>query len=147
LLEVFAEKVGGRPVLNQVIDMQAVFKHLSTSLRRELDFRQEAESIERMRGVLEGYDRLTVPGVYRDLSTSRLLVTEEVQGGPIAKAPQGLERTQAARQLLESFYKQILVEGFFHADPTPATSCGGRTAFTSSTLGWSERWRPTSASI
>ena len=119
LLEVFAEKVGKRPGLNQVIDMQAVFKHLSTSLRRELDFRQEAENIERMRSVLKGYDRLAVPGVHRDLSTSRLLVMEEIQGGPIAQAPQGSERTQAARQLLESFYKQVLVEGFFHADPHP----------------------------
>jgi ubiquinone biosynthesis protein len=119
LLEVFAEKVGKRPGLNQVIDMEAVFKHLSTSLRRELDFCQEAENIERMRRVLEGYDRLAVPGVHRDLSTSRLLVMEEIQGGPIAQAPQGPERTQAARQLLESFYKQVLVEGFFHADPHP----------------------------
>jgi ubiquinone biosynthesis protein len=57
--------------------------------------------------------------VHRDLSTSRLLVMEEIQGGPIAQAPQGPERTQAARQLLESFYKQVLVEGFFHADPHP----------------------------
>ncbi len=119
LLEVFAEKVGGRPTLRQVIDMQAVFKHLSTSLRRELDFRQEAENIERMRGVLEGYDRLAVPGVYRDLSTSRLLVMEQIQGGPIAQAPEGTERKQAARQLLESFYKQVLADGFFHADPHP----------------------------
>jgi predicted unusual protein kinase regulating ubiquinone biosynthesis (AarF/ABC1/UbiB family)/nucleotide-binding universal stress UspA family protein len=119
LLEVFAEKVGGRPTLKQVIDMQAVFKHLSTSLRRELDFGQEAENIERMRGVLEGYDRLAVPGMYRDLSTSRLLVMEEIQGGPIAQAPKGTERKQAARQLLESFYKQVLVDGFFHADPHP----------------------------
>jgi ubiquinone biosynthesis protein len=119
LLEVFAEKVGERPGLNQVIDMQAVFKHLSTSLRRELDFREEAENIERMRSVLEGYDRLAVPGVHRELSTSRFLVMEEIQGGPIAQAPQGPERTHAARQLLESFYKQVLVEGFFHADPHP----------------------------
>jgi ubiquinone biosynthesis protein len=119
LLEVFAEKVGKRPGLNQVIDMEAVFTHLSTSLRRELDFRQEAENIERMQSVLEGYVRLAVPGVHRDLSTSRLLVMEEIQGGPIAQAPQGPERTQAARQLLESFYKQVLVEGFFHADPHP----------------------------
>ena len=119
LLEVFAEKVGKRPGFNQVIDMEAVFKHLSTSLRRELDFRQEAENIERMRTVLEDYDRLAVPGVHRELSTSRLLVMEEIQGGPIAQAPQGPERTQAARQLLESFYKQVLVDGFFHADPHP----------------------------
>jgi ubiquinone biosynthesis protein len=119
LLEVFAEKVGKRPTLNQVIDMRAVFKHLSTSLHRELDFRQEAENIERMRDVLKDYDRLAVPGVHRGLSTSRVLVMDEIQGGPITQAPQGRERKQAARQLLESFYKQVLVEGFFHADPHP----------------------------
>jgi predicted unusual protein kinase regulating ubiquinone biosynthesis (AarF/ABC1/UbiB family) len=31
----------------------------------------------------------------------------------------GTERKEAARQLLESYYKQILVDGFFHADPHP----------------------------
>jgi ubiquinone biosynthesis protein len=119
LLEVFAEKVGKRPALNRVIDMEAVFKHLSTSLHRELDFRQEADNIGRMQGVLAGYDRLAVPNVYRDLSTSRLLVMEEIQGIPIKQAPAGPERIQAARQLLESYYKQIIVDGFFHADPHP----------------------------
>ncbi|WP_347888434.1 AarF/UbiB family protein [Nitrosomonas europaea] len=119
LLEMFAEKVGKRPALNQVIDMEAVFKHLSTSLHRELDFRQEADNIERMRGILASYDRLAVPSVHSDLSTSRLLVMEEIQGIPIKQAPAGPERIQAARQLLESYYKQIIVDGFFHADPHP----------------------------
>ncbi len=119
LLEVFAEKVGKRPALNQVIDMEAVFKHLSTSLHRELDFRQEADNIKRMQAVLADYDRLAVPSVHRDLSTSRLLVMEEIQGIPIRQAPAGPERIQAARQLLESYYKQIIVDGFFHADPHP----------------------------
>ena len=119
LLEVFAEKVGKRPALNRVIDMEAVFKHLSSSLHRELDFRQEADNIGRMQAVLAGYDRLAVPAVYRDLSTSRLLVMEEIQGIPIKQAPAGSERIEAARQLLESYYKQIIVDGFFHADPHP----------------------------
>jgi predicted unusual protein kinase regulating ubiquinone biosynthesis (AarF/ABC1/UbiB family) len=99
--------------------MEAVFKHLSTSLQRELDFRQEADNIERMRGVLADYHRLAVPTVHRDLSTSRLLVMEEIQGIPINQAPAGSERVEAARQLLESYYKQIIVDGFFHADPHP----------------------------
>src|SRR4029077_554855 len=119
LLEVFAEKVGKRPALNQVIDMEAVFKHLSTSLQRELDFRQEADNIGRMQAVLADYHRLAVPAVHRNLSTSRLLVMEEIQGIPIKQAPAGSERVEAARQLLESYYKQIIVDGFFHADPHP----------------------------
>ncbi len=119
LLEVFAEKVSDRPALKQVIDMGAVFEHLSTSLHRELDFRQEASNIDRMRAVLKDFPRLEVPGVFADLSTSRLLVMEEIQGVPISKAPEGPERKEAARQLLESYYQQILVDGFFHADPHP----------------------------
>ncbi len=99
--------------------MGAVFEHLSSSLHRELDFRQEASNIERMAEVLKGYPRLDVPGVFGGLSTSRLLVMEEIQGIPISKAPQGPERKEAARQLLESYYKQIMVDGFFHADPHP----------------------------
>ena len=119
LLEVFAEKVRARPALQQVIDMETVFKQLSLSLHRELDFRQEASNIERMRDVLRSFDRLEVPALHCDLSTSRLLVMEEIQGIPIMKAPEGTARTQAARQLLESYYKQIIVDGFFHADPHP----------------------------
>src|ERR671934_2819828 len=66
LLEVFAEKVAQREGLKQVIDMGAVFEHLSSSLHRELDFRQEASNIERMHAVLGRYERLDVPSVYED---------------------------------------------------------------------------------
>jgi ubiquinone biosynthesis protein len=119
LLEVFAEKVSERPGLKQVVDMQAVFEHLSESLHRELDFRSEADNIARMGEVIKDFPRLRVPVVHADYSTSRLLVMQDIGGGPATSAPEGPARTEAARQLLESFYKQILVDGFFHADPHP----------------------------
>ena len=119
LLEVFAEKVAERPGLKQVVDMEAVFEHLSESLHRELDFRREAENIERMGSVIGDYSRLRVPVVHAEYSTSRLLVMQDIGGGPATSAPEGPARRDAARQLLESFYKQILVDGFFHADPHP----------------------------
>jgi len=119
LLERFAEKTKHRPAFRQVFDMPAIIEHLSESLRRELDFRQEGRNIERMREVLEPYDRLDVPRVYHDFSTDRLLVMEEVQGIPLKDIPEGPERKEAARQLLESYYRQILQDGFFHADPHP----------------------------
>ncbi len=119
LLEVFAEKVSDRPGLKQVVDMQAVFEHLSQSLHRELDFRREADNIRRMGEVIKDFSRLRVPVVHTDYSTSRLLVMQDIGGGPATSAPEGPARREAARQLLESFYKQILVDGFFHADPHP----------------------------
>ena len=119
LFEVFAEKAGDRPGLKAVIDLKAVFEHLSESLHRELDFRNEAENVARMREVIAPFNRLAVPTIYTDFSTGRLLVMSDVAGGPITIAPEGPIRSAAAKQLLESFYKQVMVDGFFHADPHP----------------------------
>ena len=119
LLELFAEKALEREALRTTVDIPALVGHLSESLRRELDFRQEAANVERMREVLAPYSRIGVPGLYAELSTSRLLVLEFVDGVPIREAPDTPERREAGRQLLEAFYRQILSEGFFHADPHP----------------------------
>ena len=64
LLELFAEKAAVRPALRELIDIPVLASNLADSLRRELDFRQEAQNIERMREVLESYDRLDVPRLY-----------------------------------------------------------------------------------
>ena len=119
LLEAFAREAAERPVFRQVVDLPAMIEHLSTALRRELDFRREAANIERMRAVLEPFPRLDVPRVYGDILTPRLLVMEEVRGIPVRQAPAGEARSEAARQLLESYYQQVLTVGFFHADPHP----------------------------
>jgi predicted unusual protein kinase regulating ubiquinone biosynthesis (AarF/ABC1/UbiB family)/nucleotide-binding universal stress UspA family protein len=119
LLEMFAQKAAARPALRRVFDVPAMIEHLSASLRRELDFRQEAANIRRMHEVLAPFPRLDVPAVYEEYSTARLLVMQEVQGVPVSQAPPGPARTEAARQLLEAYYHQVMVAGFFHADPHP----------------------------
>jgi predicted unusual protein kinase regulating ubiquinone biosynthesis (AarF/ABC1/UbiB family)/nucleotide-binding universal stress UspA family protein len=119
LLDEFARHAANRPVFRQVVDLPAMIEHLSEALRRELDFRQEAANIERMRQVLAPFPRLDVPRLYDHVLTARLLVMEEVQGIPVRQAPMGEARKEAARQLLESYYRQVLTEGFFHADPHP----------------------------
>ena len=119
LLEAFARQAAERPVFRQVVDLPAMIEHLSGALRRELDFRQEAGNLDRMREVLEPFPRLDVPLVHHNILTPRLLVMEEVQGIPVREAPEGEARKEAARQLLESYYRQVLTEGFFHADPHP----------------------------
>jgi ubiquinone biosynthesis protein len=119
LLELFAEKAARRPALGELIDIPVLAGNLSDSLKRELDFLREAGNIERLREVLQPYDRLDVPRLYAELTTPRLLVMEEIQGVPIREAPESEGRPEAARQLLEAYYRQVLQNGFFHADPHP----------------------------
>lgn len=119
LLERLGAKMAARPGSRRVIDVPLLVRQFSESLRRELDYRREAANAKRMAEVLEPYSRLAVPKVYEDYSTSRLLVMQAVGGVRLSEAPAGEPRKEAARQLLESYYKQVLVDGFYHADPHP----------------------------
>ena len=106
--------------LNRIIDLPSLAGQVSRALRDELDFGEEARNIVRMGEIVESYDRIGVPRCHRELSTRRLLVMDEVVGGvPLLEAPEGPERIEAARQLMQAYYKQVLEEGFFHADPHP----------------------------
>ena len=119
LLKVFAEATEHRSDFRRMIDVPAIVEHLSEGLKRELDFRGEASNIDRMRVILEPFSRLDVPRVYGEFTTPRLLVMENISGVALRDTPMGEVRSEAARQLLESYYRQVLSEGFFHADPHP----------------------------
>src|SRR5207237_8786245 len=82
LLELFAEKALERETLRGTVDIPALVEHLAESLRRELDFLQEAANTDRMRELLAPYDRLGVPRLHHRLPTSRAPVLALLEGRP-----------------------------------------------------------------
>ena len=120
LLEAAMRPISRSKRMRRVIDLPSLVEELSSSLRRELDFGEEAANLERMAGILANYPRVAVPACHEGLSTPRLLVMDEIVGGvPLNQAPAGPERTEATRELMQAYYRQVLEEGFFHADPHP----------------------------
>ena len=118
LLKIGIGAVGSSEAVQRRVDLTAVFEHLSNSLQAELDFDREAANAERLRAGLAEFPRLAIPAIHPTVSTARLLVMQDVGGGTLTDVPAHL-RSETARQFLESFYKQILIDGFFHADPHP----------------------------
>jgi ubiquinone biosynthesis protein len=119
LLEKIVAGVGRSKRVSRLIDLPSVVEQLGSALRAELDCRQEARNLQQFAEVMERYPNLGVPRCHMDLCTERLLVMDAVEGVPVLEAPQGPERSAAARQLLQSYYQQVLDDGFFHADPHP----------------------------
>ncbi|MBW3562807.1 MAG: AarF/ABC1/UbiB kinase family protein [Actinobacteria bacterium] len=93
------------------------------SLRRELDYRQEAENLVRLRDNLSSYDRIVVPEPIADYTTDRVLTMQLVEGrkitslGPLAQMEIG--GRELAEDLFSAYLDQILADGFLHADPHP----------------------------
>ncbi len=119
LLEAVVRPFAHAGRMRRVIDLPSVVEQLGESLRAELDFTREAENLDRMTETLAPFPHLAVPRCHHELSSRRLLVMDEVDGVPLADAPSGPDLEVAARELLQSFYQQVLEDGFFHADPHP----------------------------
>ena len=100
-----------------------VVLEFSSTLRKELDFNNEAVNIERFGAQFAGNQWIKVPRVFRELTTPRVLTMELISGYGImdvsALARAGIDSAELSEHITELIYEQIFEHGFFHGDPHP----------------------------
>jgi ubiquinone biosynthesis protein len=113
----------GRSEGLRAVDLEGMIEQFSDSVLSELDLRGEAYNAMRLSENMAGLEGVHIPTVYPELSTSRVLTMEFIQGVKIsdieAIQAAGLAREVVARNALRAVIKQLLIDGFFHADPHP----------------------------
>ncbi|MBM6544864.1 AarF/ABC1/UbiB kinase family protein [Janibacter sp. YIM B02568] len=93
------------------------------SLVGELDYRREAKNLLRFVELTRDYERLVVPEPLLQLTTSRVLTMEHIEGrkvtdlGPLALMD--IEARPIVEQLFRCYLRMILDDGVLHADPHP----------------------------
>src|SRR5687767_12514026 len=93
------------------------------TLLAELDYRTEAENLDRFNEHFAGYPELFVPAPIWDLTRARVLTMELVDGTKATELS-GLRRTEQklgglATTLMRAYLDQVFVHGEIHADPHP----------------------------
>lgn len=93
------------------------------TLLRELDYQKEARHLAELKRNLAGFKNLRIPDVVDAYSSSTVLTMEYLSGTKVTDlaGPVLLEIDGAAlaEEVFQAYLKQILVDGFFHADPHP----------------------------
>ena len=104
-------------------NVPALLEEFARTLWQELDYRAEADNAEQFAEIHADNPRIQIPRVYREHSTARVVVLEDVEalkiGDTAALAAAGIDTKDVAELLLEAYFKQIFVAEFFHADPHP----------------------------
>jgi ubiquinone biosynthesis protein len=107
----------------RAIDLEGMIEQFSTSVLSELDLLGEAYNAMRLTENMAGLEGVHIPSIYPELSTTRVLTMEFIKGVKIsdieAIEAAGLQREIVARNALRAVVKQLLIDGFFHADPHP----------------------------
>jgi predicted unusual protein kinase regulating ubiquinone biosynthesis (AarF/ABC1/UbiB family) len=105
---------------------ETIYQEIREMVLAELDYRQEAASIEKIAGNFAARKppaHVRVPRVMAAFSTARVLTTEWIDGPKVADLERleslGVDRRAVARGCVEAYCQQIFVDGVYHADPHP----------------------------
>ncbi|HWB03782.1 MAG TPA: AarF/UbiB family protein [Verrucomicrobiales bacterium] len=101
----------------------AVMEEFRLTVQQELNYEREARNLRTLAANLREFPLLVVPQPIDDYSTRSVLTMERVQGRKITSVTPlvMMEAPGAplAEELFKAYLKQVLVDGFFHADPHP----------------------------
>ncbi|MEY2479996.1 MAG: hypothetical protein QOI04_923 [Verrucomicrobiota bacterium] len=122
-LEEIAEFLDSHTEMGKRYEFGMMLEQFRKSLLRELDYRQEAHNLTTFREQLRNFGNIIVPMPIGDYCTARVLTMEYVPGKKITEmsplARMEFDGAALAEELFRAYLDQILVHGFFHADPHP----------------------------
>lgn len=118
-----ARLLQSRTSLGKFYDLAGIVEEFAHTLRAELDFYREGRNADRFRENFTDEPFLYIPKVYWDYTTRRVLVLERIEGIKIddvkALDAAGYDRHRVALHATRMIIKEVLEDGFFHADPHP----------------------------
>ena len=105
------------------LQLREVVEEFSKSLRNELDYTIEARNAEKIAKQFIDNRTVHIPTIYWDYSTRTVLTMEFVEGIKLndfeSIEKMGFDRKVMSERLVRALFHQVLIEGFFHADPHP----------------------------
>jgi len=98
-------------------------KETKRNIPIELDFLHEGRNAEKVEKMFSHLPWLKVPKVYWNLSTSRVLTMDYVEGGQVNDLAyirsNDIDRYEVADKLSQLYSQMIFIHGFVHSDPHP----------------------------
>ena len=108
---------------SRLYDPVGIVEEFAKAIRLELDYGTEGRNAERFKKNFEGDETIYTPKIYWEFSSRRILTMELIEGIKINNLKEldkvGYDRKKIAENVAKAFMKQILIDGFFHADPHP----------------------------
>ena len=116
--------------IKEMVDLDLVLDELWKVTQEEMNFLTEAANIEefhRKNRDVAFVDRdvafVDTPVLYREYTTPHVIVMEYIDGFSIDDKENlqenGYDLNEVGSKLIDNFIKQVMVDGFFHADPHP----------------------------
>ncbi|MCA1616066.1 MAG: phosphotransferase [Acidobacteria bacterium] len=111
------------PAAGENADWEGMLGEFSQTIREEMDYALEGRNADRFRANFRAWRAVHVPHIHWSHTTGRVLTMEFIRGTKVTDI-EGLRAKRISpvkvnRLLIQTYLKQLLEDGFFHADPHP----------------------------
>lgn len=117
------------PLVGRFIDeslrfsVASVIDQFSDTIKEELDYEQEARNLKTIQKNLKGDKTIVIPRFYPEVSSEKVLVLDYVGGIKVSDTTaldeSRMDRRKLARRVGRLFFRMLLSQDVFHADPHP----------------------------
>lgn len=111
------------PFINNVIDLNGVLDEIWYAAKQELNFLEEADHQREFAENNKDFVYIGSPTIYASYTTSGILVMEYIDGISLDETgilkQRGYDLEEIATKLSFHYMKQVIDDGYFHADPHP----------------------------
>ena len=122
-LEGIADFLDERTDFGRKYETGLLVSQFRRSLLQELDYQREASQLLELKKNLSCFRLLEIPGVVADFTSAKVLTMDYLSGNKVTDLSgvviTDVDGETLVEELFKAYLQQILVDGFFHADPHP----------------------------
>lgn len=124
IMEFLAQKMDKYFQKTRIYNLPAIIYEFKRSIKKELNYKDEVGNMEHLAYNFRRSPNIHIPKAYTDYCSEKLITMEFIKGIEVEKIfdsddPKYNKKLIADRGV-KAYFKQIFIDGFFHADPHPA---------------------------
>lgn len=108
---------------SEFIDLVAFYREFQRTVYEEIDYVSEATYSKRFKEMFANDPTIYIPYIHDEYTSRRVLILEWIDGikvnDYVALDAAGVNRLEVSKRIVQAYFYQFFVEGFFHADPHP----------------------------
>ena len=104
-------------------NLPAIISEFERSIFKELNYMEEVMNMQNLTKNFKNIPYIKIPKAYTDYCTSKIITMELIKGIELSDLINGdypeIDKKKIAQYGVKSYFKQIMIDGYFHADPHP----------------------------
>lgn len=123
IMKFIAEKADKHVTSLKIYNLPGIINEFERSIKKEIDYKQELMNMKHLSYDFRNDNSIHIPKVYPDYCSKKVITMEFIEGTKLADVLKSddpkFDKKLIADRGVNAYFKQIFINGFFHADPHP----------------------------